>query len=312
MNWAKFFYFYLVVSNIFCNFAAQNCKTNMNEQNEIVLYQPNEQTKLEVLLEEETVWLSQQQMAQLFGKDQSVVARHISNVFREGEVQMNSNMHILHNTLSKYKPTKVYSLNVIISVGYRVHSPQGVAFRQWATSVLKDYMLRGYAVNQRLLHIESELAEHRSILQAHDKQLDFFVKTALPPAEQVFFEGNFFEARVALEALVKTAKRRAIIIDGYVDALTFDILDVRAKGVKAEIYTNGVGAGMRRLIETHDKEANKEHIDVHKWKNESHDRWLIIDNTLYHCGHSLNAMGKHLSAISQMGINPEEILNQVR
>ena len=93
--------------------------------------------------------------------------------------------------------------------------------------------------------------------------------------------------------VVKTAKQRAIIIDGYVDALTFDILDVRAKGVKAEIYTNGVGAGMRRLIETHDKEANKEHIDVHKWKNESHDRWLIIDNTLYHCGHSLNTM-QHL------------------
>lgn len=292
----------------------------MNEQNEIVLYQPNELTKLEVRVAEETVWLSQAQMAELFGRDRSVINRHISNIFKEGEVEASlgcakfaqTNQYGRRTGFVQVSQVDYYNLDVIISVGYRIHSPQGVAFRRWATSVLKDYMLRGYAVNQRLLHIESELAEHRSILQAHDKQLDFFVKTALPPAEQVFFEGNFFEARVALEVLVKTAKQRAIIIDGYVDALTFDILDVRAKGVKAEIYTNGVGAGMRRLIETHDKEANKEHIDVHKWKNESHDRWLIIDDTLYHCGHSLNAMGKHLSAISQMGISPEEILNQVR
>ena len=177
-------------------------------------------------------------------------------------------------------------------------------------------MLRGYAVNQRLLALEEKVdrgfAQQGRILAEHQDKIDFFVKTALPPAEQVFFEGSFFEARVALEALVKTAKQRAVIIDGYVDALTFDILDVRAKGVKAEIYTNGVGAGMRRLMETHDKEADKEHIEVYKWRNESHDRWLIIDDTLYHCGHSLNAMGKHLSAISQMGISPEDILSQVR
>ncbi len=293
----------------------------MDKQNEIVLYQPNELTKLEVRVAEETVWLSQVQMVQLFASTKQNISLHISNIFREGELEEKSTVKE-YLTVQKEgnrditRKVRYYNLDVIISVGYRIKSIVGTRFRQWANNILKDYMLRGYAVNQRLLALEEKVdrgfAQQGRILAEHQEKIDFFVKTALPPAEQVFFEGNFFEARVALEALVKTAKQRAIIIDGYVDALTFDILDVRAKGIRAEIYTNGVGAGMRRLIETHDKEANKEHIDVHKWKNESHDRWLIIDDTLYHCGHSLNAMGKHLSAISQMGISPEEILNQVR
>ncbi len=289
----------------------------MNEQNEIVLYQPNELTKLEVRVADETVWLSQAQMAELFGVNRQAITKHLKNIYDSYELKQDATCSILELVQSEgnrmvKREVGFYNLDAIISVGFRVNTIRGIQFRQWANRILKDYMLRGYAVNQRLLHIESELAEHRSILKEHNKQLDFFVKTALPPAEQVFYEGNFFEARVALESLVKTAKQRAIIIDGYVDALTFDILDVRAKGVKAEIYTSGVGAGMRRLMETHDAEANKEHIEVHKWKKESHDRWLIIDDTLYHCGHSLNAMGKHLSAISQMGISPEEILSQVR
>ncbi|MBQ0076487.1 MAG: virulence RhuM family protein [Bacteroidales bacterium] len=295
----------------------------MNEQNEIVLYQPNELTKLEVRVENESVWLNVNQMAELFGRDRTVITRHISNIFKEGEVDIS--LGCAKFALSKHYGRRegfsqtllidYYNLDVIISVGYRVHSLQGVAFRRWATSVLKDYMLRGYAVNQRLLALEEKVdrsfARQERILTEHQEKLDFFVRTALPPAEQVFFEGNFFTARVALESLVKTAKQRVIVIDGYVDAQTFDILDVRAKGVVAAIYTNGVGSGMQRLIATHDAEKGKEHIEVHQWKNKSHDRWLIIDDTLYHCGHSLNAMGNHLSAICQMGINPDEILKQI-
>lgn len=293
----------------------------MNNQNEIVLYQPNEQTKLEVRIEEETVWLSQQQMAQLFGVKENTITYHIKEIYKVHELQLDATAQKirvvrLEGNRQVERSIDFYNLDMIISVGYRVNSLNATIFRRWATSVLKDYMLRGYAVNQRLLALEEKVdrgfAQQGRILAEHQEKIDFFVKTALPPAEQVFFDGNFFEARVALESLIKTAKQRAIIIDGYIDALTFDILDVRAKGVKAEIYTNGVGAGMRRLMETHDAEADKEHIEVNKWKNESHDRWLIIDDTLYHCGHSLNAMGKHLSAISQMGISPEEILNQVR
>ncbi len=288
----------------------------MAEQNEIVLYQPNELTKLEVRLVNDTVWLSQQQMAILFGVKENNITYHIKEIYRSNELPVESTTQKIRVVRSEGKrqverSIDFYNLDMIISVGYRVNSLNATMFRRWASSVLKDYMLRGYALNQRLLHIESELEEHRSLLQKHEEKLDFFVRTALPPVEQVFYEGNFFEARVALESLVKTAKQRVIVIDGYVDAQTFDILDVRVKGVSADIYTNSVGSGIQRLMATHDAEKGKEHIEVHQWKNKSHDRWLIIDDTLYHCGHSLNAMGNHLSAISQMGINPEEILKQI-
>ncbi|MCQ2348064.1 MAG: virulence RhuM family protein [Paludibacteraceae bacterium] len=289
----------------------------MNEQNEIVLYQPNELTKLEVRVADETVWLSQSQIVELFASSKANISEHIKNIYAQHELEEGATVRNFRTVQQEGKRQVMrtiayYNLDAIISIGFRVNTIRGIQFRQWANKVLKDYMLRGYALNQRLLHIESELAEHQSILQKHEEKLDFFVRTALPPAEQVFFEGNFFEARVALESLVKQAKQRVIVIDGYVDAQTFDILDVRAKGVSADIYTNSVGSGMQRLMATHDAEKGKEHIEVHQWKNKSHDRWLIIDDTLYHCGHSLNAMGNHLSAISQMGINPEEILKQIR
>lgn len=288
----------------------------MSERNEIILYQPNEQTKLEVRLVGDTVWLSQQQMAILFGVKENNITYHIKEIYKSNELPVEATAQKirvvrLEGNRQVERSIDFYNLDMIISVGYRVNSLNATMFRRWATSVLKDYMLRGYALNQRLLHIESELAEHHAMLQKHEEKLDFFVKTALPPIEQVFFEGNFFEARVALESLMKTAKQRVIVVDGYVDARTFDILDVRAKGVTADIYTNGVGSGMQRLMAIHDAEKDKEHIEIHQWKNKSHDRWLIVDDTLYHCGHSLNAMGSHLSAITKMGISPEIILKQL-
>ena len=184
-------------------------------KSEIILYQPNETVSLEVRMESETVWLSQAQMAELFGKDQSVIARHISNVFKEGEQEKESNMQILHNTLSKYKPTTLYSLDVIISVGYRVKSQRGVLFRKWANSVLREYLLRGYAVNHRFERIEQNMQEHiqkyDDILQEHQNTIEFFVRTALPPVEGLMHEGQIFDARVCVENLIKQAKREVII-----------------------------------------------------------------------------------------------------
>jgi len=146
------------------------------QSGEVVLYNPDDTIRLEVRMNDETVWLSQAQMAELFGKDQSVIARHISNVFKEGEQDKESNMQILHNTLSKYKPTTVYSLDVIISVGYRVKSQRGVLFRKWANSVLKDYLLRGYAINHRFERIEQNIQErfqkYDDILQDHQNKID--------------------------------------------------------------------------------------------------------------------------------------------
>lgn len=280
-------------------------------KDEIVLYQPDDSFQLDVLLQDETVWLTQQQMADLFQKDQSVIARHISNIFKEGELDK-SNMQILHNTISKYRPTAVYNLDVIISVGYRVKSQRGTQFRRWANKVLKDYILRGYAIDQRLIAIENSIDRrfhvHEQRLEKVEKQVDFFVRTNLPPVEQVFFGGEFFEARVLLERIIKSAQKRIIVIDEYIDAATFEMLDVRSKGVTADIYSSGSYSTLR---DAHNATIGIESILTHKWSNASHDRWLIVDDKLYHCGHSLKDMGKKLSAITLMGESPETILKQV-
>ena len=297
---------------------------------QIVLYQPNETISIEVKLDVEydTVWLTQQQIAELFGVKQPAISKHLNNIFREGELDKNSVHSILEYTATdgKVYKTQFYNLDAILSVGYRVNSINATAFRRWATGVLKEHLLRGYSVNQQFLAIQRQMdirfdEQYRRLSRLEDvqarqqEQLDFFIRTSTPPAEMVFFEGDFYTARAALENLVKSALHRVVIIDGYVSSLTLDILDVRAKGVVAVIYTSGVGAGMQRLMQEHDRlfPAPEEHIDIRKWRKESHDRWLVIDDKLYHCGHSLNANGGHkISAITLMGTSPEVILGQVR
>ena len=297
---------------------------------QIVLYQPNETISIEVKLDVEydTVWLTQQQIADLFGVKQPAISKHLNNIFREGELDKNSVHSILEYTATdgKVYKTQFYNLDAILSVGYRVNSINATAFRRWATGVLKEHLLRGYSVNQQFLAIQRQMdirfdEQYRRLSRLEDvqarqqEQLDFFIRTSTPPAEMVFFEGDFYTARAALENLVKSALHRVVIIDGYVSALTLDTLDVRAKGVEAVIYTSGVGAGMQRLMQEHDRlfPAPEEHIDIRKWRKESHDRWLVVDDKIYHCGHSLNANGGHkISAITLMGTSPEVILGQVR
>ena len=285
-------------------------------KSEIILYQPNETVSLEVRLDEETVWLSQAQMAELFGKDQSVIARHISNVFKEGEQEKESNMQILHNTLSKYKPTTVYSLDVIISVGYRVKSQRGVLFRKWANSVLREYLLRGYAVNHRFERIEQNMQEHfqkyDDILQDHQNKIDFFVRTSLPPVEGLMHEGQIFDARVCVENLIKQAKQEVIMIDGYVDAATFEILDVRKKGVLATIYTERIGESLLRIKELHDSQYPEKTIELKKYAENFHDRFLIIDDVVYHFGASFKDLGNRLFAFNKMGLDKNLILSAVK
>lgn len=170
-------------------------------------------------------------------------------------------------------------------------------------------MLKGYAVNQRLLNIENQLALQQKQLADHEEKIDFFVRTSLPPIEQVFFEGEFFAARALLESLIKTAQKRVIIIDAYIDAATFEMLDVRAKEVTADIYSDSEYKSLRDM---HNTTKGVQPVNTHKWSTPSHDRWLIIDECLYHCGHSLKDMGKKLSAITLMGTNPETILKEVK
>ena len=290
-------------------------------QGEIILYQPDETVRLEVRLEDDTVWLTQAQMAELFNKDQSVIARHIGNIFREGELEEMSNMQILHNTLSKYKPTKVYNLNVIISVGYRVKSKRGTQFRIWATSVLKQFLLRGYAINQQLLHLEQHLDARldnqqrqiqiiRQTLNDHQEKIDFFVRTNQPPVEGVLFEGQIFDAYRLVEALVKSAKREIILIDNYLDASVFDLLEKRDTGVDATIYTEHVGSSLQHLQQLNEQQYGRR-IEVREYCSRFHDRFLILDDNVYHFGASFKDLGRRLFAFERMGLDKAVIIGQL-
>ena len=276
-------------------------------KDEIVLYQPDSTIQLEVRLQDETVWLTQQQMVALFDTTKPNISMHISNIYKEGELQKEATVQDILTVQDEggrqvTRRVQYYNLDVIISVGYRVKSKRGTQFRQWALRILKDYLLRGYAVNNRLDRLEQRVAKT-------EEQIDFFVRTSLPPVEQVFYDGQFFEARVLLEKIIKTAQKRVIVIDAYVDAATFEMLDVRAKGVKAAIYS---GKNLSHLRDLHNANPDVEPIETFVWTKPSHDRWLIVDNKVYHCGHSLKDMGRKLSAMSLLGIPAEDVLKQVR
>ncbi len=310
------------------NKASEITPYNPSEENVVVYRTEDNSIQLQVKLENESVWLTQDQMAQLFDRDRTVIGRHIRSIFLEGELDeslvcakfaLPKKYGRRGGYLQEVEAT-IYNLDVIISVGYRVKSKRGTQFRQWANRIIKEYLLRGYVYNQQLMAIQHQLDSRFELqdrrLQEHTNQIhelqdkvDFFVRTNIPPVEQVFFEGQFFEARVLLENLIKTATKRVIMIDGYVDATTFDILDVRAKGVTADIYSDSEYTSLRDM---HNASAGKRPISTHKWSTASHDRWLIIDDTLYHCGHSFKDMGKKLCAIMRMGASPEDILKQVQ
>ena len=298
--------------------ANDNNMQPVTDDSQIVLYQPDDSIRLEVKLDQDTVWLTQAQMTELFRTTRNNITMHIRNIFKEKELDEKSVCkESLHTAADgKRYRTKIYNLDVIISVGYRVKSPIGTRFRQWANAVIKQYLLQGYSVNRHLIALQENMDKrmtHIEDVQAkQQQQLDFFIRTSTPPAEMVFFEGDFYTARVALENLIRTANHRVVIIDGYVSSLTLSVLDVRKPEVSATVYTVGVGKGMQRLMDEHDRLFPDNHIDIRKWSNESHDRWLIIDDSLYHCGHSLNANGGHkISAITLMGTSPEVILSKV-
>lgn len=285
---------------------------------EIVLYQPDDKLSLEVKLENESVWLTQQQMADLFGCTSDNVGLHLKNIYAEKELDKISTTEIFsvvrfEGTRKVKRSVTHYNLDAILSVGYRVSSHNATKFRRWATAVLKDYLLKGYNINQRLIYMEERIDRRlnsiESTLADHQEKIDFFVRTNLPPVEQIFYNGQFFEARALLEKLVKSAQKRVIIIDNYIDAATFEILDVRQQGVTADIYSSNLHTN---LCNAHNANASVAPINTHIWTTPSHDRWLIVDDDLYHCGHSIKDMGKKLSAIMQMGTSPDTILNAIK
>ena len=268
---------------------------------EIVIYQtPDGYTNIDVTLDKETVWLTQSQMSSLFKKHQSDIARHINNALAEGEID-ESNMQIMHNTISKYRPTRVYNLDVIISVGYRVHSREGVLFRKWATSVLKEYLIIGYAINPRFEQLE------RRVTKTEEK-IDFFVKTSLPPVEGVFFDGQIYDAYEFVCGLIKSAKVSIVLIDNYVDDTVLTMLDKREDGVSSSIYTSQISPQLQLDLTKHNAQYSP--IEIKPF-NKAHDRFLIVDDKVYHIGASLKDLGKKWFAFSLMNdLTPEELISK--
>ena len=274
----------------------------MENQGEIILYQPDGEIKLEVRLENETVWLSIEEMSQLFGRDISVIGKHIRNVFREGELLKESVWAKFAYTASDGKTYQVdyYNLDVIISVGYRVKSHRGTQFRQWANKVLKDYLLRGYSVNQRLEQIDTRIQKHEKQIDYLTDKVEFFVRTSLPPVEGIFYDGQLFDAYKFATDLIRSAKVSLLLIDNYVDESVLLMLSKRNSGVTADIYTQTVSPRLQLDLQKYNGQYLP--IAVHTYKK-CHDRFLIIDGTdVYHIGASLKDLGKKMFAFSRLEI----------
>ncbi len=280
-------------------------------ENQIVVYQPNETVRLDVRLENETVWLTQDQMSMLFGRDQSVIARHIGNIFKEGELDKNVvYAKFAYTTRHGAMPGKTqtteagfYNLDVVISVGYRVKSVQGTRFRQWATSVLKEYLLRGYSVNLRMNQLEDtmhrNLAKHDDRIAALEHKVDFFVQTREPPLQGVFYEGQLWDACSLVEKLIGRAKKTILLIDSWVGPGTLDMLAKKRKGVSVDVVASPRG---NKLAASDITKFNAQYGGLSvKTSMAFHDRFLIIDDKeLYLIGASLKDLGRKCFGFTKM------------
>ena len=286
-----------------------NIESNIGE---IVMYQPDETIRLEVRVENETVWLTQQQMADLFLTTRNNITLHIGNIFKEGELVETSvrKDSLLTATDGKKYRTKIYNLDVIISVGYRVKSKRGTQFRQWANQILKDYLLKGYSINKNLQDVRIELGAQDKRISLLEEKVDFFVRSSLPPVEGIFFDGQIFDAYVQIVSLIKQAKHSITLIDNYIDESTLTMLSKRNASVSATIYTRQLSNQQQLDIERHNQQYPPITVSICQ---RNHDRFLIIDDVVYLFGASLKDAGKKLFAYIKMQETPAmELLNNIR
>lgn len=276
--------------------------------NEIIIYQPDEDLSLDVRVEDETVWLTQSQIVELFESSKANISEHLKHIFDSGELSK-------EGTVRKFRTVRqegnrnvtrnidFFNLDVIISVGYRVNTVRGIQFRQWANKVLKEYLLRGYAVNQRLMQLEDRIDRHFSEYDRHllqlDEKVDFFVRSSIQPKEGIFFDGQIFDAYAFIAGLIRKAKHRIVVIDSYIDDSVLVQLSKRNPGVTVDIYDGQISKQLRQDVEKHN--AQYPGMTLHKY-TKAHDRFLIIDEEVYHIGHSLKDLGKKLFAFSKMDV----------
>lgn len=294
------------------------------KENEIVLYQPDETVRLEVRIQEDSVWLTQQQIADLFGTKRPAITKHLKNIYSSGELDERSTCSILElmgNDGRQMYSTKFYNLDVILSVGYRVNSINATAFRRWANQVLKEYLLRGYAVRQQLqafqMQLDTRIEEQNKRIRLleektdlNSEKIDFFIRTNLPPVEGVLFEGQVLDARLFAENLIKTAQQEVILIDNYIDASDFDILECRNADVEATIFVERITPALLVLQSDCLMQTGRK-TELRATRTRVHDRFLIIDNHVYHIGASLKDLGRKLFAFSKMGLDKALLMGQV-
>ena len=270
-------------------------------KNEIIIYQPDDITvRIDVRIEDETVWLNRYQIAILFGRDVKTIGKHINNVFLEGELQKNS-------TVAKFATVQIeggrlverqveyYNLDLIISVGYRVKSKQGTQFRIWANKVLKDYLLKGYTVNNRINRIEDNVEQ----LAKKVNEIDLQLKTSLPPNQGLFYGGQIFDAYVFINKLFRNAKKNVTLIDNYIDETVLTLFSKYPK-LNFTVITGKISKQLQLDIDKYNKQYNNLNIETSK---KYHDRFLIIDKQTYHIGASLKDLGKKIFAFSRLEIN---------
>ena len=269
-------------------------------------YQPDETIRLEVRVEDETVWLSQAQMADLFGTKRPAITKHLNNIYKCGELKENSTCSILEhmgNDGKRLYTTKFYNLDAIISVGFRVNTKRGIEFRQWANQVLKDYLLKGYVVNQRITVLEHQVADLT-------EKVNFFVRSSLPPVEGIFYDGQIFDAYVQIVNLIKQAHNSIVLVDNYIDASTLTMLSNRATNVSATIYTRQLSQQQQLDVQRHNQQYPPIVINVCQ---RNHDRFLIIDDVVYLFRASLKDAGKKLFAyIKMQETSANELLSGIR
>ena len=276
----------------------------MEKRGEIILYQPDSEVRLEVRLEEETVWLNRQQLSELFNRDVKTIGKHVNNALKEELAGMATVANFA--TVQKEgdrtvtRQVEYYNLDMVLSVGYRVKSNRGIEFRRWANKVLKEYLLKGHAINYRLDQMDTRLQKHERQIEYLTDKVDFFVRTSLPPVEGVFYDGQIFDAYKFATDLIRSAKKSILLIDNYVDESVLLMLSKRNAGVKADIYTQAVSRQLQLDLQKHNSQYPL--IEVHVCKK-CHDRFLIIDGTdVWHIGASLKDLGKKMFAFSRLDI----------
>jgi len=304
-----------------------NNKTTLppsDKKGEIVLYQPDESIRLEVRLENETVWLSQAQMAELFGTNRQAITKHIKNIYETGELDREATSSILEllqkeGNRNVKRKIEFYNLDTIISVGFRVNTRQGILFRTWANNVLKKYILKGYAVHPSLQQVEYHLSKQiesqreemfllQQKVQNHEQKIDFLIRKEQPITEQLFSTGCVWDAYTFVSNLIRSAAERIVLIDSFVDERTLLILDKRVDGVDCTIHTR-YNSKLQLDIQKHNQQCNC--IDIIQLPQAVHDRYLIIDDEVWLLGASVKDMGRGLCTIIKLGFTPEEILKRI-